>query len=70
MNKGKLIGGGICLGIAVLLVILNFTLPPEKLIFTVGDQNMPFVPPIMLGIAGGVLLFSAFTKGKEPEEKQ
>ena len=70
MNKGKLIGGGICLGIAVLLVILIFTLPPENLIFTVGDQNMPFVPPIILGNAGGMLIFSGFTKGNEPEEKQ
>ena len=70
MNKGKLIGGGICLGIAVLLVILIFTLPPDKLIFTVGDQNMPFVPQIILGIAGGMLIFSGFTKGNEPEEKQ
>jgi len=70
MNKGKLIGGGICLGIAVQMAILNFTLPPEKLMFMVGDQNMPIVSPIILGIAGGVLLFSAFTKGKEPEGKQ
>ena len=64
MNKGKLIGGGISLGIAVLLVILNFTLPPEKLMFTVGDQNMPFMPPIILGIAGGVLLFSGVHQGE------
>ena len=68
MNKGRLISGGICLGIAALLAILNFTLPPEKLMFTVGDQNMPFVPTIILGIVGGAFLFSAFTSRKEPEK--
>jgi hypothetical protein len=68
MKKGQLISGSICLGIAVLLVILNFNLPPEKMMFTVGDQNMPFLPPIILGIVGGVLLYSAFTSRKEPEE--
>jgi len=68
MKKGRLISGSICLGIAVLLVILNFTLPPEKMMFTVGDQNMPFLPPIILGIVGGVLLYSGFTSRKEPEE--
>lgn len=30
MKKEWVISEGICLGIAVLLVILNFTLPPEK----------------------------------------
>jgi hypothetical protein len=70
MNKGRLISGSICLGIAALLVILNLTLPPEEMMFTVGDQNMPFVPPIILGIVGGALLFSAFTSRKEPEAEE
>ena len=58
MNKGQLIGGGICLGLAILLAVLNFTLPPENLMFQVGNQNMPWVPPVVLAIVGGWLLFS------------
>ena len=34
MNRGRLIWGIICLAIAALLAVLNFTLPPENLMFT------------------------------------
>jgi hypothetical protein len=68
MNKGQLIGGIICLGLAVLLGILNFTLPEEDLMFMIGDQNIPFLGPIILGVVGLVLLVFAFTFGKEPAE--
>ena len=61
MNKGQLIGGGICLGLAILLAVLNFTLPPENLMFQIGDQNMPWVPPIVLALVGAFLLFSGVT---------
>ena len=70
MNKGQLIGGGICLALAVLLAVLNFTLPPEDLMFTINGQNMPWVPPVILAVLGAVLLFSGFTTRKEPQEKQ
>ena len=70
MNKGQLIGGGICLAIAVLLAVLNYTLPSEDLMFTINGQNMPWVPPAILAILGAVLLFSGFTTRKEPQEKQ
>ena len=68
MNKGQFIGGIICLALAVLLGILNFTLPEEDLMFMIGDQNMPFLGPIILGVAGLVLLVFAFTFGKETTE--
>lgn len=56
MNKSKLIWGIICLLIAGGLTILNLTLPPEDLMFQVGEVNMPWVPPIVLGIIGIILL--------------
>lgn len=59
MNRGRFIWGIICLAIAGLLVVLNLTLPEEDLMFTVGDENMPWVPPIILGIVGVGLLVSA-----------
>ena len=69
MNKGQLIGGGICLGLAILLAVLNFTLPPENLMFQIGDQNMPWVPPIVLALVGAFLLFSGFTSRAESKDK-
>jgi hypothetical protein len=59
MNKSRTIWGVICLALAGLLAVLNFTLPSEDLMFTIGDQNMPWVPPIILGVLGLVLLGSS-----------
>ena len=59
MNMGRLIGGIICLALAGLLGVLNFVLPPDRLMFTVGDANMPFIPPIILGVVGVALVISA-----------
>lgn len=67
MNKSKLVGGIICLVIAGFLAVANLTLPPEDLMFQVGDVNMPWVPVVVLGIIGIVLLA---TSGKAPEEEQ
>ena len=66
MDKGKLIGGIICLVIAALLTVANLRLPPEDLMFQIGDVNMPWVPPIVLAIVGIVLLATM----KQPEEKK
>jgi hypothetical protein len=63
MNKTRLIWGIICLGLAAVLAVLNLILPPESLMFQIGDQNMPWVPVVALGIVGIILLASA---GKEP----
>ena len=67
MDRGKLIGGIICVLIAVFLVVANLRLPSENLMFQIGDVNMPWVPPIVLDIVGIVLLAMSFRK---PEEAQ
>ena len=59
MNKSRLIWGIICLALAALLSVLNVTLPADKLMFTVEGENMPWVPPIILGIIGLALLLTA-----------
>jgi len=59
MNKGRLIGGIICLALAALLGVLIFALPADNLMFQVGDENMPWVPAAILGIVGIVLLVTA-----------
>ena len=71
MNKSRLIGGIICLVIAWVLVVANLTLDPENIMFQVGDINMPWVPPIVLGIIGIVLLATVGQveeKVEEPEQ--
>jgi hypothetical protein len=69
MNKSKLIWGIICLVIAGGLAVANLALPPENLMFMVGDVNMPWVPPIVLGIIGIVLLASV-NQSEEKEEAE
>ncbi len=66
MNKSKLVWGIICLVIAGGLAVANLTLPSENLMFQVGDQNMPWIPPVVLGIVGIVLLATA----NQPEKKE
>jgi hypothetical protein len=67
MNKTKLIWGIICLVIAGGLVVANLTLPPDNLMFQVGTSNMPWIPPVVLGIVGIVLLATASEGAKEKE---
>ena len=59
MNTSKLVWGSLCLVLAGVLAVLNLTQPPESLMFQIGDQNMPWVPPLGLGIVGIVLLATA-----------
>lgn len=59
MNKPRLIWGIVCLALAALLGVLNIVLPADKLMFMVNDVNRPYVPPIILGIIGLALLFTA-----------
>ena len=68
MNKTRLIWGIICLVITGVLVVANLRLPPENLMFQVGDVNMPWVPPLVLGIVGVVLLGLAFRGDEAVEE--
>ena len=67
MNKGRLIGGIICLALAGLFGVLYFSLPPDRFMFMVGDRNMPYIPAIILGIVGTILVVSAFSVGVAPE---
>ena len=69
MNKSKLIGGIICLLIAGGLAIANLRLPAENMMFQVGDQNMPWVPVVILAVVGIVLLATVRSGGEELEEK-
>ena len=64
MSKSKLIGGIICLAIAAVLVVANLALPPENLMFQIGDRNMPWVPPIILGVIGILLLATPAQRGE------
>lgn len=59
MNKNRLIWGIVCLVIAAFLAALNVALPAEKIMFNIGDRNMPWVPVIVLGVVGIILLVSA-----------
>ena len=65
MDKTKLIWGIICLVLAGMLAVLNLTLPPKSLMFQIGATNMPWVPPVVLGIVGVVLLATARESEKE-----
>jgi len=64
MNKTQLLWGIICLVVAAVLAVLNLTLPPEDLMFQVGDKNMSWLPPVVLGIMGIILVATA-NKGEE-----
>lgn len=64
MNKGRLIGGIICLAIAVLLAVLNFRLPENRMMFMVGDANVPLLPAMILGVVGLALLVTARERGE------
>jgi hypothetical protein len=59
MNKGRLIGGIICLAIAGLLAVLIFALPEGDVIFMIGDRNMPWIPVIGLAGVGAALVGTA-----------
>jgi hypothetical protein len=58
MNKGRLLGGLICLVLGLLLGVLALTLPEGKVVFMMGDRNLPIVP--VIGLVGlGVALLAA-----------
>jgi hypothetical protein len=59
MNKGRLIGGIICLALAALLAVVSFALPAGKVVFMVGDSNVPMVPVTILAGVGLMLFVGA-----------
>lgn len=65
MNKSKIIWGIVCLVIAGGLAVANLRLPPENLMFQVGNVNMPWIPPVALAIVGIVLLATAGSGAQE-----
>jgi hypothetical protein len=59
MSKLRLFLGIGSLVLAGVLAVLNLTLPPDKIWFDIGYGNMPWVPPIIFGIVGIILLATA-----------
>jgi hypothetical protein len=70
MNKSNVVGGVVCLVIAGGLTVANVMLPPENLMFQVGNVNMPWVPPVVLAIVGIVLLATSGQKQAEAESAE
>ncbi len=68
MNKGRMVGGIICLVVAGLLGVLYFTLPDENMMFMLGDENLPWVPAVVLAIVGIVLVATAFRVSETAQE--
>ena len=67
MDKSKIVWGVICLLLAAGLTIANLALPPENIMFQIGDFNLPWVPPVVLLIIGIVLLATSGRKEEEAE---
>ena len=70
MNKSRLFGGILCLVIAGVLTVANLRLPPENLMFQIGNTNMPWIPPLVLAIVGFILLVSAFRGDEATQQPQ
>jgi len=63
MKKLNLILGVLSLLAALGLVYANLTLPPESIMFNLGNGNIPWAPPIIFGIIG-IILLATSTKGE------
>ena len=61
MNRSKLSWGVICLILAGIIAVLSFTLPLDSMIFYAGEQNLRWVPAVVLAIVGIVLLAIVLT---------
>jgi len=66
MNKSKLIWGIVCLIVAAVLGVLSVVLPEDSMVFYAGEANLRWVPAVVLGIVGIVLLATM----NQPEEKK
>jgi hypothetical protein len=69
MNKTNFVWGIICLVLAAVLAVANLVLPPEDLVFQIGDKNMSWIPPVVLA-AAGILILSTSQKGEEKMESE
>ena len=61
-NVSQLVWGIICLCIGILLAVLTFVLPPDEMMFMVGDANLPIIPAAILGVLGIVLVATSFKR--------
>ena len=68
MNKSRLIWGIVCLILAAVIGVLSFALPLDSPFFYAGEQNLRWVPAVVLGIVGIVLLATAGGGGQAPTE--
>jgi hypothetical protein len=62
MDKGRLVGGIICLLVAGLLGVAMFALPESKVVFMIGDSNVPWVPVIVLAGIGVALVSTSWRR--------
>jgi hypothetical protein len=62
MDKGKVVGGLICLAVAALLGVLYVVLPAGDVVFMVGDDNVIWVPILVLAGIGVALLSTAWRR--------
>ncbi len=69
MKKLNLILGILSLLAALGLVYANLTLPPESIMFDLGYGNMPWLPPVALGILG-IILISTSKQGEEKMKEE
>jgi hypothetical protein len=60
MNTGRLVGGIICLALAVLMGVLYLRLPPDEFVFlSWEDDTWDWVPAVVLGVMGVLLVATA-----------
>jgi len=62
MDKGKLIGGIISLAAAALLGLAWYKLPEGDVVFMIGDQNVVWVPILVLAGLGVALISTAWSR--------
>jgi hypothetical protein len=62
MNKTLRTWGLICLGLAGLLIVLRFVLPPDYVTFMIGQRSLLWIPVVILCIVGCILLVSTGVK--------
>ena len=62
MKKGQLVGGILCLALAGLLGVAMFALPENKVVFTIGDNNVPWVPVLVLAGIGVALISTSWRR--------
>ena len=62
MKKGRLVGGIVCLVCAGLLGVAMFALSENKVVFMIGDSNVPWVPVLILAGIGVALISTAWRR--------